>query len=193
MPLARLAVFRAGRDPWAPYLEKALTVTASIVAAISGHVTERSLFSRLEPRTPRHPTGLHVHPSAPGTCGDCAWNRDRCLQANREVDPAWLACERFEEEITCQPCGACCREAYGSLELEEEDPFVTRHPDLVTREDGRLALVRIDGRCPPLEGDGSVRSPYWCGIYAERPQTCRDFERGGEHCLSARRRVGLSG
>ena len=34
--------------------------------------------------------------------------------------------------------------------------------------------------------------PMACEIYEGRPQTCRDFTLGGEHCLTARRRVGLS-
>jgi hypothetical protein len=33
---------------------------------------------------------------------------------------------------------------------------------------------------------------YACSIYDDRPKTCRDFTLGSEHCLTARRRVGLS-
>jgi hypothetical protein len=33
---------------------------------------------------------------------------------------------------------------------------------------------------------------YACAVYEQRPRTCREFARGGAHCLTARRRVGLS-
>jgi len=33
---------------------------------------------------------------------------------------------------------------------------------------------------------------YQCTIYDDRPRTCRDFTLGSNHCLTARRRVGLS-
>jgi Fe-S-cluster containining protein len=31
-----------------------------------------------------------------------------------------------------------------------------------------------------------------CVIYDDRPRTCREFTLGSAHCLSARRKVGLS-
>jgi hypothetical protein len=33
---------------------------------------------------------------------------------------------------------------------------------------------------------------FHCVIYDDRPRTCRDFTLGSEHCLTARRRVGLT-
>ncbi|HTM20170.1 MAG TPA: hypothetical protein VL172_06680, partial [Kofleriaceae bacterium] len=53
-----------------------------------------------------------------------------------------------------------------------------------------LELRRSGDRCAALTGDLATR--FHCTIYADRPQTCRDFELGGDHCLTARRRVGLS-
>jgi hypothetical protein len=161
-----------------------------------------SLWERVGEPVGAHPSGLRAHPAPAGrTCGDCAWQRPagpgkkvpRCRQADdARVSPAWTACERFEPALDCRRCGACCREAYQVVEVSPRDPFVKRHPDLLERVDGRLSLRRADGRCPPLRGDGTAEAPFTCAVYAERPKTCRDFERGGAHCLDARRRVGLS-
>jgi Fe-S-cluster containining protein len=61
-------------------------------------------------------------------------------------------------------------------------------------------MKRRGDRCIALEGgalaekpDGTCRfDPYKCTIYDDRPKSCQEFERHGEHCLTARRRVGLS-
>ena len=39
---------------------------------------------------------------------------------------------------------------------------------------------------------GEKQSRFFCVIYDDRPRTCREFTLGSEHCLTARRRVGLS-
>ena len=150
---------------------------------------------------PSHPSGLREHPTESRTCGDCAWQRlagpgapvPRCRQVeDARVDLAWPACERFEAPLDCLRCGACCREAFDTVEVAARDPFVKRHPDLLERADGRLVLRRVDGRCPPLRGDGSTDAPFTCDVYADRPRTCRDFAKGGASCLEARRKLGLS-
>ncbi|HJL17852.1 MAG TPA: YkgJ family cysteine cluster protein [Sandaracinaceae bacterium LLY-WYZ-13_1] len=213
VPLARRAVSRARRAPWAPHLEDALRATATIARAVApdaaaprGSHSSLSdlpiLWARVAPAPAPHPSGLPAHPDPAGrTCGDCAWQRlagpgkrvPRCRQADGgRVDPRWTACERFEPPLDCLRCGACCREAYQVVEVSARDPFATRHPDLLERADGRLSLRRVDGRCPPLRGDGTEARPFTCALYDERPRTCRDFEREGPHCLDARRRVGLS-
>ncbi|MFK7988158.1 MAG: YkgJ family cysteine cluster protein [Sandaracinaceae bacterium] len=190
--MARRALSRAARDPWGPHLEEALSATRRVLETLAPFARAPSLASTLSPLPPRHPAGLGLHPNSGRTCGDCAWRGASCLQVEGPVEPTWPACARFEAAIACEDCGACCRQAYGRLELDAADPFVKTHADLVTREDGRLALVRIDGRCPPLVGDGSPTAPYRCRLHDTRPQTCREFERGGAHCLEARRRVGRS-
>ena len=40
--------------------------------------------------------------------------------------------------------------------------------------------------------DGARATRFHCTIYDDRPRTCRDFTLGSAHCLTARRRVGLS-
>jgi Fe-S-cluster containining protein len=71
------------------------------------------------------------------------------------------------------------------------------------RQGHRWSLLRAGDRCaaledgPPPDHDGNAAPiagarAYHCRIYEDRPRTCREFERGGRHCLTARRRVGLS-
>ena len=138
-------------------------------------------------------------------CGDCAWRyvgkgATRCRQAdNATVDDTWVACERFEAALDCQTCGACCREAYGAVVVGARDLVRRARPDFVVdRGPGgahRYELRRAGERCAALAG-GTVEAGrvtgYACTIYDDRPRTCRDFTLGSAHCLTARRRVGLS-
>jgi Fe-S-cluster containining protein len=92
----------------------------------------------------------------------------------------------LSSDLDCLTCGACCREAYHAVELHPNDRFARRHPDRVGRQDGRLVVPRTAANwCSCLGPD------YRCAVYDDRPRTCRDFEKGGEHCREARRRVGL--
>lgn len=192
--LARVAVVRAERDPWAPHLLAALDATATIAASVASYADPSSLWSRVDPRPALHPSGLPAAPApSERTCAECAWKsevrgRSRCVSAGARVDPSWPACERWQAALDCQRCGACCREAYEVVELARREPLIRSHPELVRRVDGRVVLQRVDGRCPALEG----HDPYACRVYDERPRTCRDFTLGSANCLDARRRVGLS-
>jgi hypothetical protein len=142
-----------------------------------------------------HPTGLPAGEAA-GSCATCAWRAgSRCRQAGARVDPSWPACERFEAALDCQTCGACCRAAYHSVEVSRRDPSVKARPDFIVDRGGYLEIRRSGDRCAALEGgaiaDGAI-TRYHCSIYPDRPRTCRDFTLGSAHCLTARRRVGLS-
>ena len=127
-------------------------------------------------------------------CASCVWRRpgkvvDRCLRHRRaRVRAEWPACPAHTTEaaLDCLACGACCREAYHTVEVGRRDPFVRLHPELLVERDGRLQMPRVGDRCPCLQAD------LRCVHYAERPRTCRDFERGGANCVEARRRVGLT-
>jgi hypothetical protein len=82
------------------------------------------------------------------------------------------------------------------------DPVVWKQPALIERHGHRFEIRREGPRCAALidrrrqrdrAGDPDAAAPlFTCAIYEDRPQTCRDFARGGRHCLDARRRVGLS-
>ena len=72
----------------------------------------------------------------------------------------------------CEGCGRCCHLV---VELRPGD-WVPEA--MVVEHDGvRCMDQRGDGACVAL--DAATRR---CGIYADRPQTCRDFNRGGELC-----------
>jgi Fe-S-cluster containining protein len=171
-----------------------------------------SLLARVDAPAPRHPRTrlpLAAGAAAEARCGDCAWRTvsGRCLQTARRVKVGRddEACERFEAagDLDCRRCGACCRAAYGAVTVRADDPVVSTAPGLLTRApDGFVTMSRRpergplaepgDTRCVALEGDLAQGVPYACGVYADRPATCREFTRGGPSCLEARRRVGLS-
>ncbi len=133
-------------------------------------------------------------------CTDCAWgfvvrNRLRCRHAQAiRLPQDSPACWRFEPagELDCQTCGACCREAYHAVEISSRDPVNKRHSELVVIQDSRRKLLRNGKRCAALLGGDAPNEAFACAIYADRPRTCREFTRGSENCLDARRRVGLS-
>jgi hypothetical protein len=196
---------RVGQPPWTPALEQALAATAQIAQAAArfaepaaGSDGPRSLWLGIAPPPPPHPTGLPARAAAAAaaTCGTCVWrNHARCRQANAKVDPAWPACERFEAALDCQTCGACCRAAYHSVEVSRRDPVVKAHPEMIVDRGSYLEVRRAGDRCAALEGgliEHGTTTRYHCSIYDDRPRTCRDFTLGSAHCLTARRRVGLS-
>ena len=174
----------------------AATTVLLAAAAIPGSTGE-------PPIVPAHPLGFPPGPAGE-TCGSCTWRYmggrgpavDRCRQSvgevgdGRRVRPEYAACERWEAAVDCLTCGACCREAYHSVSVSLRDPVVWKQPGLIVRDGHRFSLLRAAERCAALESEAPGQ--YHCRIYEDRPRTCRDFERGGRHCLTARRRVGLS-
>jgi hypothetical protein len=164
-PLAHQAASRAARAPFANVLREAL---------------EKSAGEKRHPATGK--------PLREGQCRDCVWRNDKgwCRHADRRVSAESQACTAFEAALDCLTCGACCREAYDTVDVSARDAKKIP-PSLIERREHRLHLLRAEGnRCAALEGH------YRCGIYELRPRTCRDFERGGRHCLSARKSVGLT-
>jgi hypothetical protein len=182
------AVRRAGLPPWAPHLGDALAATAKLAALAAPFATTNTLWSLVAPARAPHPTGLPAG-DADGSCGACAWRAGtKCRQAETRVDPTWRACERFEAALDCQDCGACCRAAYHSVEVSKRDPVVKKQPSFIVDRGTYLEILRDGDRCAALKGT----TRYQCVIYDDRPKTCRDFTLGSAHCLTARRRVGLS-
>lgn len=213
--LAIAGLRRVERPPWAPALEDALAATAAIVATAapwtdSGEQPPSLLVGYAVP--PPHPTGLPAGPAADRHCATCSWRYvggaraiPRCRQAgDAKIEDAWPGCERWEAALDCQTCGACCREAYHAVAVAPRDPVRRRQPSYVCDRGvdlgaGRYQLARTGDRCAALAGgevreeDGRrSRAPFLCVIYDDRPRTCRDFALGSAHCLTARRRVGLS-
>jgi hypothetical protein len=193
------ALRRSEQPPWGPALGEALAASARIASAAAPFAAGDALWTATEPAPARHPTGLPAG-AADGTCATCAWRFEqrgvaRCRQAEARVDDAWHACERYEAALDCQTCGACCRAAYHSVEVTPRDPVVKAQPGYVIDRGTYLELRRSGDRCAALEGgvpSETTTSRYHCVIYDDRPRTCRDFTLGSGHCLTARRRVGLS-
>ncbi len=201
--LAVAALRRAAQPPWSPALLEALAATGRIAheaaAFAAPTLAAQPLWSTVVPAPAPHPTGLPAG-LANATSGGCAWRYQqrgapRCRQAGTRIDDQWRACERFEAALDCQTCGACCREAYHSVEIARRDPAVRARPDYIVDRGTYLEVRRAGPRCAALcggEPTAATTTRYHCVIYDDRPRTCRDFTLGSEHCLTARRRVGLS-
>jgi Fe-S-cluster containining protein len=158
----------------------------------------------------QHPIGLLLGPNS-SRCINCAWSSNEnnswtCIAVNpestpKEIQPDWQGCELWEAPLTsCDPCGACCREAFDSVPVTEHDLAQLEQPERWVRNhsDGWRDLQRSPSpsghgsRCKALYGNGEINTPYRCRIYQQRPTNCRDLEMGSEACLTARRRVFLS-
>ncbi|RME25892.1 MAG: hypothetical protein D6798_07845 [Deltaproteobacteria bacterium] len=130
-------------------------------------------------------------------CGECAWRYlpdggsagPRCHRhpAAPALDDDWPACPAFEANLSCTDCGACCGEAYHCVEVGRDEVFARLHGELLVERFGQLQLPRPGGRCVCLEGSPPALS---CRLYADRPESCRDFPVGGRSCVEARCRVG---
>jgi hypothetical protein len=195
---AVLGLRRADKPPWGPHLEAALSATAEVVRSAARFAEPATLYALAAAAPPPHPTGLPPSPLPGRACGGCAW-RDAaglCRQAGSDpaaVAAAWPGCARWEPApLDCQQCGACCRAAYHSVTVDRDDPVVRLRPSLVLDRGAYLELQRSGDRCAALAGGAGDDEPFACTIYADRPRPCREFERGGDNCLIARRRVGLS-
>jgi hypothetical protein len=191
---------RADQPPWAPVLGEALAATARIAREAAAHATEPDvLWSGVRVPAAPHPSGLPAGERA-AACGTCAWRFEhrggaRCRQSGTRIDDAWPACERFEAALDCQTCGACCRAAYHSVEVSRRDPVVKARPDFIVDRGNYVEIRRAGDRCAALTGGepaGEKITRFACVIYDDRPRTCRDFTLGSAHCLTARRRVGLT-
>jgi hypothetical protein len=203
----RRAAWRASQPRWAGPLRDALAASAAIAAVVPRQDRKApeglpSLWTAAADPPAPHPAG-HAPVAAyhaGRACADCAWcfslrggRRCRHALAIRLPDDA-PACTRFEPAagMDCQTCGACCREAYDSVEISAREPVNKRHPELVSIQATYRKLRREGDRCAALSGGRTPQEAYACAIYEDRPRTCREFALGSGHCLEARRRVGLS-
>ena len=173
--MARDAATRAGHSPYERALGTALRGTA-VTLGIAQHASGGALREDLR-------------------CGDCAWLDDgNCVAADAPipVSAATVGCTRHTPALDCQRCGACCRSGYDLVPCEPDDVVHRRHPQLVVTSDGTSELRREpqfgEDRCAALQG----RERFACAIYDDRPDTCSSLPAGGDGCLVARRRVGLS-
>jgi hypothetical protein len=212
--LASTGLLRARKEPYCQVLHQALSATATIAGLVQEQAAAHSLW-RTVPRL--HPSGFRQHADENLFCRTCAW-ASRCGDhelACRKSRPGYLpgsysliktridtagpafpqdqgACEHYEPVLTeadCPACGACCHRGFDVVEVKPREKFVRLHPELVeTRAPDRTVVPRYNGRCVALQGDGGKAAPYRCAHYADRPKSCRDFQVGGDGCLSARLR-----
>lgn len=109
--------------------------------------------------------------------------------------------DRHPPPFDCATCGACCREAFDTVPVEDGDEAMrTRRPEwLQVDADGHCSIRRVPSptgcgtRCAALRGDGGGETPFRCDLYPDRPEACSGLEEGSEACRFARRRVGLPG
>ncbi|MFO0749370.1 MAG: YkgJ family cysteine cluster protein [Myxococcota bacterium] len=211
VPLARAARARADLDPWAAALRKAFVATQAMADLVRAEAPDGSLWKKVSARVhERHPLGPHLGPAGE-KCGSCAWLTEsdgpegkRALRCEMhrsgtapppKARPEWSACALWEPRLddACGDCGACCRQAFHLVPVGPTEPLVSARPDLVVHDPqghSPYYVPRPGGFCVALV---APRAPFRCGVYEERPQSCRDFAVGSRNCLEARRRVGLSG
>ncbi|HEX5657812.1 MAG TPA: YkgJ family cysteine cluster protein, partial [Polyangiales bacterium] len=185
IPVARDAFERATVGPWAATLRRALERTQALAASMRElELPADSLWRRTRPL---HASGFPVGDH--GQCGECAWKHGtRCRQARKgRIADDMRACVRFEPALACEPCGACCREAFDRVEIGKRERVQPVLKALVVVDGFGPHLPRPQGRCVALEPHANR-----CTIYEDRPRSCADFAVGGDACLTARRRVGLS-
>ena len=88
----------------------------------------------------------------------------------------------------CQQCSACCfseLERYVRVTGSDYTRLGEAAPTFVHFIGNRAFMRMRDGHCAALMLDAkSGRSA--CQVYEQRPQTCRDLERGSPSCLGER-------
>jgi hypothetical protein len=176
--LARRGAARAATGDESKAIEQALSASVEELGLPLHRASKRALVAGQDSRT----------------CGGCAWRTEggfcRRGGGRTRVTEAERACAAHEPAPDCLACGACCRDAYDSVTIGARDAIRKLHPELIVYRGGRIELAREAGRCAAL--DGPPLGPFHCRVYEDRPTVCKSFERSGRHCLTARRRVGLS-
>jgi Fe-S-cluster containining protein len=86
--------------------------------------------------------------------------------------------------VSCKTCRANCCKLEVMLMSEDDIPVELTQVD---RWGGHVMARLDDGWCAALNRDTML-----CGIYAQRPTICRDFELGGSDCLMERSKTDQS-
>ena len=140
-----------------------------------------------------HPTGLPLGGSAT-TCGSCTWVRSgTCglLAPDNRPGPAverrGTGCLHHEPEPDCAPCGACCREAFDSVPVDDDDErTLLNRPSWI-----RIARRRL-ARPPPRPEPDRLRHPL-CGPHRRRrdcdPVPVHDLRQSAVRVQRPRRRL----
>ena len=90
--------------------------------------------------------------------------------------------------IECTACGVCCfstLERYVEVKGRDHARLGDAAERLVHFIGNRAYMRIVDGHCAALAVDVENRR-YYCTVYEERPETCRDLERGSPACKGER-------
>lgn len=199
--MARQGWVRGRTSPYRSVLDNALAATARIAQTIAPAAPDDSLWGSPSDACPtRHPLGFALSASHLLRCGGCAWGSSgTCRMAADEgsvgpqVRSEQIACVHWERALVaddCASCAACCRGGFGAVVVDSREPLHRVHPELITDDGWGPHLARPNGNCVALTSSGGR---HRCRVYEHRPTSCRDFEVGGQHCVTARIRTGLSG
>jgi Fe-S-cluster containining protein len=88
----------------------------------------------------------------------------------------------------CLACGTCCFSRLDTFVRVSGDDYarLAERADSLVRFDGNRAYMRMsDGHCSALVIDPHSEQ-FVCGVYATRPQLCRELARGSGACLAER-------
>lgn len=99
-------------------------------------------------------------------------------------------------ELDCLTCGACCHQRPGTILVSAADLVRwkrTGREDIIAQLEpghfGQMAFASTaSGNCVH---HGTASEPHACRIYADRSDTCRDFDAGSWQCLEFRRDRGI--
>jgi len=88
----------------------------------------------------------------------------------------------------CLACGVCCHSMLPTFVRLTGDDWARLGPaaERVAHFIGHRAHMRMHAdHCAALELRPTANGPteYFCTVYANRPQVCRDLERGSPQCL----------
>ncbi|MGG7517209.1 YkgJ family cysteine cluster protein [Allorhizobium undicola] len=93
------------------------------------------------------------------------------------------------EIFDCQSCGACCAysEDWPRFSLETDEQIAAIPAKFVAANECGMKFE--NGRCTALTGE--IGKHVGCGVYAVRPQVCRDCMPGDPECRIAREALGF--
>jgi uncharacterized protein len=88
----------------------------------------------------------------------------------------------------CLACGTCCFSLlpnFVRVTGDDHARLAERADDLVWFDGIRAFMRMADGHCAALVLDAGS-GQFFCSVYADRPQVCRELERGSGACLAER-------
>jgi hypothetical protein len=110
------------------------------------------------------------------------------LRATNRRTLLYLSLSSAPELPACLACGTCCFSLLETFVRVSGDDYarLAARADSLVWFDGNRAYMRMsEGHCSALVIDARS-GQFVCGVYATRPQLCRDLARGSGACLAER-------